>query len=111
MMQHLTRGAEFASARPLLEPDDGIELSHLWRFLFVAALITSCLLLAAWSRVDLIEISVALDQVEASLASAKSERSRLELELATLNDPHHLARSAERLSLQVAVPVVEIRPQ
>ena len=53
-----------------------------------------CLLrpLSAWSRIDLVEISVALDQSQADLKRAEADRARLELELATLKDPTHLSR-------------------
>ena len=107
-----------ATARTVLTPASstpieglntgGIELSHLWRYLFVATLTTGCALLSAWSRVDLVEISVALDQVEASLIDAKGEQNRLELEVATLTNPHYLAKVASNLELEAGVPIVDL---
>ena len=86
----------------------GIELSHLWRYLFVATLTTGCALLSAWSRVDLVEISVALDQVEASFSTAQGEQNRLELEVATLTNPNYLAQVATNLNLEAGVPIVDL---
>ena len=98
-----------ASSTPIEGLDSGgIELSHLWRYLLVATLTTGCALLSAWSRVDLVEISVALDQVEANLIDAKGEQNRLELEVATLTNPHYLAQVATNLELEAGVPIIDL---
>ena len=86
----------------------GIELSHLWRYLVVAGLVATCALLSTWSRVDLVETSVALDNAEARLSASVAERERLRLELATLSDPDRLNRMAATLQLSSKVPVVEL---
>lgn len=86
----------------------GIELSNLWRYLAVAMLIAACALLSAWSRVDLVETSYALDMANAHLANAHADQARLELELATLRDPTWLSRAAGELALSNSVPVVDV---
>jgi hypothetical protein len=99
-------------ASPPLEVVEGggLEISHLWRYLAVALLVALCALISAWSRIDLVETSVALDAAENRLSSAQAERARLELELATLSDPAHLSDTARALQLTSAVPVVDVPP-
>lgn len=87
----------------------GLEIRQLWRYLGVAGLVAACAMLSAWSRVDLVETSVALDRAQASLNQSLSERERLELELAALTDPQQLVPTATALSLQPAAAVVDLR--
>lgn len=100
-------------ARPqaVLVPTEagGLEIRQLWRYLGVAGLVAGCAMLSAWSRVDLVETSVALDRAQADLDSAFAERERLELELAALTDPQQLVPTATALSLQPAAAVVDLR--
>ncbi|MEC7949012.1 MAG: hypothetical protein VX265_15695 [Myxococcota bacterium] len=87
---------------------DGLELSHLGRYLVMAVLVTVCALLFAWSRIEMVEISSALGSARTQLSVADAEGARLDLELATLSDPSHLSRAAAELSLTTAVPVIDV---
>ena len=86
----------------------GVELSHLGGYAMVIALMAGCMLLSAWSRIDLRETAVALDQTERAYTVAQAESTRLKLELSTLEDPAWLTQSAASLSLQSTVPVVDL---
>jgi hypothetical protein len=86
----------------------GLEIRYLWRYIAVAALMAACALLSAWSRVDLVETAVALDQTRAALSTAAAEQERLQLELATLTDPHHLRTASTALAFESAVSVVDV---
>jgi hypothetical protein len=86
----------------------GLEIRFLWRYVAVAALMAACALLSAWSRVDLVETAVALDQSRASYAEATAEQERLQLELATLTDPHHLRAASAALAFEGAAHVVDV---
>jgi len=88
----------------------GIELHHLTRYLVVAMFVTVCLLISAWSRIDFRETAVALDQAQRAHGSALSERAQLELELASLSDPHWLKKAAADLELRPGIVVVEMEP-
>ncbi len=103
-------GSPLAPVSPPIEALEGggLELSHLWRYLAVAALVATAALLAAWSRVDLVETSVALDSVEARLTAAEEENQRLQLELATVTDPAYLTEAAVTLQLAKDVHVVDV---
>ncbi len=85
-----------------------IELSRLGGYAMVIALMAGCMLLSAWSRIDLRETAVALDRSERAYTAAQAETTRLELELSTLEDPAWLTQSAAELSLQTTIPVVEL---
>lgn len=100
------------SERDPLQPLDmaGIELHHLTRYLVVVALVTVCMLISAWSRLDFRETAVALDEAQRSYEVALSERAQLELELASLSDPHWLNSAAAALELQPGVEVIELKP-
>ena len=89
---------------------DRLELNHLWRYALVAIVAACCALFSAWSRIDLVEISVALDQSQADLKRAEADRARLELELATLKDPTHLSTASDELQLSDSVEVVPVPP-
>jgi hypothetical protein len=100
-------------ARPVavLQPAEqraGVELHQLWRYGAVAALVAASALVSAWSRVDLVGTSVALDGAQARLDRAQAERERLELELATVTDPAHLLPAATTLSLAGGVRVIDL---
>ena len=84
--------------------------SALWRYALVAIVVACCALFSAWSRIDLVEISVALDQSQADLKRAEADRARLELELATLKDPTHLSTASDELQLSDSVEVVPVPP-
>lgn len=86
----------------------GLEIRFLWRYVAVAALMAACALLSAWSRVDLVETAVALDQTRDQFAEATAEQERLQLELATLTDPHHLRTASTALAFEGAVHVVDV---
>ncbi len=85
-----------------------LEITQLWRYLGVAALCAACAMLSAWSRVDLVETSVALDRAQATLDRSLADRERLHLELATLTDPQQLMPTASSLSLGPAAEVVDL---
>lgn len=87
---------------------EGLELSHLGRYLVVAVLITVCGLLFAWSRIEMVEISTDLGAARTQLSIAQAESARLDLELAALSDPAHLSRAATDLALTSDVPVVDV---
>jgi hypothetical protein len=89
---------------------DGMELSHLGRYLVVATLVTACCLLFAWSRIEMVEISSALGSARTQLDVAKAESERLNLELAALTDPVHLSRAAQDLELTADVAVIDVPP-
>ena len=86
----------------------GLELDHLWRYLAVAALVATCALIAAWSRVDLVKTSVKLDMAEVRLKHAQREQERLRLELATITDPATLNEASATLNLDPSVKVVDV---
>ncbi|MGB0638200.1 MAG: hypothetical protein ACPGTU_02635 [Myxococcota bacterium] len=86
----------------------GVELNRLGGYAMVIALMAGCMLLSAWSRIDLRETAVALDKSERAYTAALAESTRLELELSTLEDPAWLTQSATNLSLQATVPVVDL---
>jgi len=85
-----------------------VELSRLGGYAMVIALMAGCMLLSAWSRIDLRETAVALDQSERAYTATRAETTRLELELSTLEDPAWLTQSATELSLHTTVPVVDL---
>jgi len=89
---------------------DRLELNHLWRYALVAVVVACCALFSAWSRIDLVEISVALDQSQSDLKRAEADRARLELELATLQDPTHLSTASDELQLSDTVEVIPVPP-
>jgi hypothetical protein len=86
----------------------GLEIRFLWRYVAVAALMAACALLSAWSRVDLVETAVALDQTRARFAEATADQERLQLEFATLTDPHHLRVASTALAFEGAAHVVDV---
>ncbi|MAY80948.1 MAG: hypothetical protein CL930_09220 [Deltaproteobacteria bacterium] len=90
-----------------VEPN-GVELNRLGGYAMVIALMAGCMLLSAWSRIDLRETAVALDKSERAYTTALAESTRLKLELSTLEDPAWLTESATNLSLQATVPVVDL---
>ncbi len=85
-----------------------VELNRLGGYAMVIALMAGCMLLSAWSRIDLRETAVALDRSERAYTATLAETTRLELELSTLEDPAWLTQSANDLSLQTTVPVVDL---
>ena len=60
------------------------EVVHLGRYALVALLTSMCMLLWAWSRIDLRETAVALDSIERRNELALAEHERLELQLLSL---------------------------
>lgn len=86
----------------------GLELSHLGRYVLIGAVIAGCLMVSAWSRIDLRGTAVALDEVERAHASAEAEQARLQLELATLREPARLRSQASALGLSNEVTVVDL---
>jgi cell division protein FtsL len=94
--------------RPRLMDSGEVELSSLGGYALVILIMAACMLLSAWSRIDLRETAVALDRSERDYAKAEAETSRLKLELSTLEDPAWLAQTADELSLQPTVSVVEM---
>jgi hypothetical protein len=60
------------------------EVVHLGRYALVAILASLCMLLWAWSRIDLRETAVALDRTQRDYDLAVAEHERLELELLSL---------------------------
>jgi hypothetical protein len=60
------------------------EVVHLGRYALIALLTSVCMLLWAWSRIDLRETAVALDGIERRNELAVAEHERLELELLSL---------------------------
>jgi hypothetical protein len=85
-----------------------VELSRLGGYAMVIALMAGCMLLSAWSRIDLRETAVGLDRFERAYTAAQAETTRLELEISTLEDPAWLTQSAAQLSLLTTVPVIEL---
>ena len=85
-----------------------VELNRLGGYAMVIALMAGCMLLSAWSRIDLRETAVALDRSERAYTATLAETTRLELELSTLEDPMWLSQTANNLSLQTTVPVVDL---
>jgi len=94
--------------RPLQSSD--VELSSLGGYALLIAIMAGSMLLSTWSRIDLRETAVSLHRSERAYAAAVAETSRLELELATLEDPAWLTQTAKNLSLSTAIPVVELEP-
>lgn len=91
----------------LLDTGD-VELSSLGGYALVILIIAACMLLSAWSRIDLRETAVALDRSERDYAAAQAETSRLKLELSTLEDPAWLHQTASEMGLEPTVPVIEM---
>jgi len=85
-----------------------VELSSLGGYALMIGIMAACMLISAWSRIDLRETAVALDRSEREYAAAQAETSRLQLELSTLEDPAWLTQTATNLSLQSGVPIVEM---
>lgn len=83
-------------------------MSRLGGYAMVIALMAGCMLLSAWSRIDLRETAVGLDRFERAYTAAQAETTRLELEISTLEDPAWLTQSAAQLSLLTTVPVIEL---
>ena len=100
--------AEPQTVRPRLVDSGDVELSSLGGYALVILIMAACMLLSAWSRIDLRETAVALDRSERDYAAAQAETSRLKLELSTLEDPAWLHKTANELSLQPTVPVIEM---
>lgn len=96
------------SVRPRLLNSGDVELSSLGGYALVILIMAACMLLSAWSRIDLRETAVALDRSERNYSAAQAETSRLKLELSTLEDPAWLHQTANELSLQPTVTVVEM---
>jgi len=88
----------------------GVDLAHISSYVMVIVLMAGCMLLSAWSRIDLRETAVALDRSERAYASAQAEATRLRLELATLEDPAWLSQAVTTLELDKTVPVIDVPP-
>ena len=86
----------------------GIELTHLTRYLMVVVLVTVCMLVSTWSRLDFRETAVALDQAQRAYKLSLSESAQLELELASLSDPHWLNQAATVLDLQPGISIIDL---
>ncbi|NOY26368.1 MAG: hypothetical protein GXP62_10895 [Oligoflexia bacterium] len=85
-----------------------VELQHLGRYLRVIVLLGVCLLVSAWSRVDVRQTSVLLDKATAAYDVASAEHVRLQVELAMLRDPANLVGAAGAPALSGTVPVITI---
>ena len=85
-----------------------VELNRLGGYAMLIALMAGCMLLSAWSRIDLRETAVSLDRSERAYTATQAETTRLELELSTLEDPAWLTQTANNLSIQTTVPVVDL---
>ena len=86
----------------------GMELHRLNRYVFMLAIFALCALLSTWSRIDLRETSLALDEARTRYTAAEAEQARLRLELATLSDPAWLSQAASSLSLEGSATVIDI---
>lgn len=93
---------------PRLIQSGDVELSSLGGYALMIGIMAACMLLSAWSRIDLRETAVALDRSEHAYDAAQAETSRLQLELSTLEDPAWLTQTAANLSLQSGVPIVDM---
>jgi cell division protein FtsL len=93
---------------PRLIQSGDVELSSLGGYALMIGIMAACMLLSAWSRIDLRETAVALDRSEHAYDAAQAETSRLQLELSTLEDPAWLTQTAANLSLQSDVPIVDM---
>ncbi|MCK6503316.1 cell division protein FtsL [Myxococcota bacterium] len=85
-----------------------VEIDRLGSYLAIFALVGACLLISAWSRIDLRRTSVELHRAAAAYESAQAENARLQLELATMRDPSRLQQAALPLGLVPNVPVVDL---
>jgi cell division protein FtsL len=94
--------------KPRLLDTGEVELSSLGGYALMILIMAACMLLSAWSRIDLRETAVALDRSEREYSAAQAETTRLKLELSTLEDPAWLAHTADELNLESTVPVVEM---
>lgn len=97
-----------AAVRDRLIDTGDVELSSLGGYALVILIMAACMLLSAWSRIDLRETAVALDRSERDYAAAQAETSRLKLELSTLEDPAWLHKTASEMALEPTVPVIEM---
>ena len=93
---------------PRLIQSGDVELSSLGGYALMIGIMAACMLLSAWSRIDLRETAVALDRSEHAYDAAQAETSRLQLELSTLEDPAWLTQTAANLSLQSNVAIVDM---
>ena len=85
-----------------------VELSSLGGYALLIGLMAGCMLLSAWSRIDLRETAVALGSAERAYTAAQAETSRLALELSTLEDPAGLSQTAAALFLNATPPVIDL---
>ena len=85
-----------------------VELSHLGRYMFIAALAGATAGISAWARIDLRETAVSLDTAERSYDAAQAEQARLNLELSSLRDPTRLEQLGGALALDRSVKVVTV---
>ena len=97
-----------AAVRSRLLDTGDVELSSLGGYALVILIMAACMLLSAWSRIDLRETAVALDRSERDYAAAQAETTRLKLELSTLEDPAWLHQTASEMALEPTVPVIEM---
>ena len=102
------RPAIVAPVSPVIDRG-GLEIRFIWRYIAVGALMAACALFSAWSRVDLVETAVALDQTRDRFARASAEQERLQLELASLTDPHALRVAGESLAFDATVSIIDVR--
>lgn len=85
-----------------------VELDRLVRYLAAFMLVLACLMISAWSRIDMRRTSVDLHTAAAAHASATAEKARLELELSTLVDPLHLSVASQSLGLVPATTFTDV---
>lgn len=109
----LSRARATAMPRPSAAPmplraaeDPGLELSQLWRYIVVALVVVGCGMLHTWTKIERVGTAVALDQAERMHRAAVADQARLELELASLMDPHRLDNAAAKLELEGSLPIV-----
>ncbi|MCB9779992.1 MAG: hypothetical protein H6742_15615 [Alphaproteobacteria bacterium] len=85
-----------------------VELPLFARYAMVGMLLVVCLLVNAWSRIDIRQTSLAVYDAEVELQRARAENARLRLELASLQDPAALSVAAEQLELASDVAIVDV---
>jgi len=85
-----------------------VELSSLGGYALLIGMMAGCMLLSAWSRIDLRETVVNLGRAEHAYTAALAETSRLQLELSTLEDPAWLSVTAASLQLNAAATIIDL---
>ena len=98
-----------ASSTILTSPSfHGLELSSLYRFVIIFALIVTCFLILLWSRIELNEAEGALAKAQTTYKKAIEENQRLQVELSMLTSPSSIHNQIKAWKLERNNKVVNV---